>query len=183
MSERGFEALRVKTDTLEVEMLPALGGKVSSLRRNGIELLQAPLRPYALRTAAMGFDESDASGFDECLPSVSECVIAGPSGGGLSPDHGELRKRAQEVARLQPVVRAGEKEHGDEGEAQRQPARHHGGRRGHGERSYSQGDARAGVPGRRCTREAVDMGGYSNPCAGLEAAEPAPRIVPAFPAE
>ncbi|MGC2213898.1 MAG: hypothetical protein WA602_11900, partial [Silvibacterium sp.] len=90
MNQQGFEVLLLKTDTLEVEMLPALGGKVSSLRRNGVELLQAPLRPYALRTAAMGFEASDASGFDECLPSVSECVIAGPSGEIGIPDHGEF---------------------------------------------------------------------------------------------
>ncbi|MGB0122926.1 MAG: hypothetical protein WA419_01835 [Silvibacterium sp.] len=97
MNQQGFEVLLLKTDTLEVEMLPALGGKVSSLRRNGVELLQAPLRPYALRTAAMGFEASDASGFDECLPSVSECVIAGPSGEIGIPDHGEFWRLPCEV--------------------------------------------------------------------------------------
>lgn len=88
--QQDLEVLVLKTDTLAVEVLPALGGKVSSLRRNGIELLQAPLRPYAPRTFAMGFEESDASGFDECLPSISACEIPGPSGAIQIPDHGEF---------------------------------------------------------------------------------------------
>jgi galactose mutarotase-like enzyme len=84
------ERLVLKTDTLAMEMLPALGGKIASLRCRGIELLQAPLRPYAERNLRMGFDESDASGIDECLPSVSACEITGRAGTVAIPDHGEF---------------------------------------------------------------------------------------------
>jgi len=70
--------------------MPALGGKVASMRHNGTELLQRPLLPYATRTATMGFEESDASGFDECLPSVSACEIVTPLGTASIPDHGEF---------------------------------------------------------------------------------------------
>lgn len=70
--------------------MPAVGGKISSLRRNGVELLQNPLRPYARRTMATAFEDSDASGFDECLPSVSACEIDGGLGPIQIPDHGEF---------------------------------------------------------------------------------------------
>lgn len=83
----GLTRLRMKTDTLMVEILPELGGKISSLCRNGVELLQLPLRPYAERSANMGFEESDASGWDECLPSVAACEI---TDGTRIPDHGEF---------------------------------------------------------------------------------------------
>jgi galactose mutarotase-like enzyme len=90
VNQATFNRLALKTDTLEVEVLPELGGKISSLRRNGAELLQGPLKPYTLRTPTMRFEESDASGFDECLPSVSACEITGPSDTIQIPDHGEF---------------------------------------------------------------------------------------------
>jgi galactose mutarotase-like enzyme len=82
--------LVLKADTVTVNVLPALGGKIASMRKNGIELLQQPLLPYALRSATMAFEESDASGFDECLPSVAACEIATPSVMASIPDHGEF---------------------------------------------------------------------------------------------
>lgn len=87
MSQVGLDCLVLKTDTLRAEILPALGGKVASLRSNGLELLHPPIRDYAVRTAQMGFEESDASGFDECLPTVAGCVL--PDGTEI-PDHGEF---------------------------------------------------------------------------------------------
>jgi galactose mutarotase-like enzyme len=87
VSKEGLVRLNLKTDTLQATVMPELGGKVSSLQYKGRELLQGPLRPYALRSAEMGFEESDASGFDECLPTVAECAIAGA---GRVPDHGEI---------------------------------------------------------------------------------------------
>jgi galactose mutarotase-like enzyme len=90
VSGQQIERLQLKTDTLTAVVLPALGGKIASLQRNGIELLQQPLRPYAPRTLTMGFEESDASGFDECLPSVAACMIDGAQGKTHIPDHGEF---------------------------------------------------------------------------------------------
>lgn len=87
MDGHGLNRVRMKTDTLTAEILPELGGKVASLRHHDVELLQPPLNPYAQRSATMGFEESDASGFDECLPSVSACEIAGEI---HIPDHGEF---------------------------------------------------------------------------------------------
>ncbi len=71
-------------------LIPALGGKISSLRILSHELLQSPLHPFAPRTHTMGFAEGDASGWDECLPSVSECTVATEAGKAFIPDHGDL---------------------------------------------------------------------------------------------
>ena len=73
-----------------VAVLPELGGKISSIRVHGRELLQAPLAPPAPRTHTMTFDEADASGWDECLPSVAACEIATDAGIAWIPDHGDL---------------------------------------------------------------------------------------------
>ena len=78
-------------------LLPALGGKISSLCVDEQELLQVPLHPYRARTPSMSFEESDAGGWDECLPSVAECTVQTPSGNILIPDHGDLWRVPWEV--------------------------------------------------------------------------------------
>jgi hypothetical protein len=88
--ESGQVRLQLKTDTFCVDVLPELGGKIASIRQNGVEILQQPLLPYAPRTLSTAFEESDASGFDECLPSVSACDIDSPDGKLSIPDHGEF---------------------------------------------------------------------------------------------
>jgi galactose mutarotase-like enzyme len=74
-----------------VTILPRLGGKIASIRIGETELLQSPLAPYAPRTRTMGFEESDASGWDECFPSVAACTVRLPDGSDAEiPDHGDL---------------------------------------------------------------------------------------------
>ncbi len=97
LDDSELERLVLKSETLTVEVLPELGGKISSIRRTGIELLQQPLQPYALRDMAVSFEDSDASGFDECLPSVSTCEIESPFGMIAIPDHGEFWRLECEV--------------------------------------------------------------------------------------
>jgi len=77
---------------LRVTVMPELGGKISSIQTlpNGDELLQQPLLPYAPRIPFMRFDDSDASGWDECLPSVAACDVTTPSGTASVPDHGDF---------------------------------------------------------------------------------------------
>ena len=82
---------------LRVEVLPALGGKLASivlgsaLAGSGGELLQPPLRLYAPRTASMPFDQSDASGWDECLPSIGPCeLMYGDRQTAKIEDHGDF---------------------------------------------------------------------------------------------
>ena len=85
-----IENVVIQAGSCSVTLLPALGGKVASLTVEGIEILQAPLLPYAPRTQSMGFAEADASGWDECLPSVAACQVQSPVGQHSIPDHGDL---------------------------------------------------------------------------------------------
>jgi len=73
-----------------ITFLPQLGGKIASIQVRGHELLQTPLAPYGPRTQTMAFDESDASGWDECLPSVNGCTVQTAVGPASVPDHGDL---------------------------------------------------------------------------------------------
>jgi galactose mutarotase-like enzyme len=83
-------------------VFPHLGGKIASLRLNDRELLQAPIASYGPRTRTMSFDSGDASGWDECLPSVADCSVETAAGTASIPDHGDLWRVAwQPVARSQ----------------------------------------------------------------------------------
>ena len=78
---------------LTAEVIPALGGKVASLALagEGGTFLQGPLTPYAERTATMPFDQSDASGWDECLPSIGPCSVTMGDGTAVRiEDHGDV---------------------------------------------------------------------------------------------
>jgi len=93
------ENVVLEVSGLSLTVLPAIGGKIASIRIGEKELLQAPLVPYALRSRTMAFDESDASGWDECLPSVAACSVdLADSTSQEIPDHGDLwRVRWQDV--------------------------------------------------------------------------------------
>jgi galactose mutarotase-like enzyme len=102
------ENVVIRAGDCAVTMLPWLGGKISSIQIRGNELLQAPLKAYAPRTKTMNFDAGDASGWDECLPSVAACMVKTTDGMASIPDHGDLWRvewekhetgiKAQEVA-------------------------------------------------------------------------------------
>jgi len=93
------ENVLIQTENCSLVILPHLGGKIASIRVNNHELLQAPLAPLAPRTHTMAFDEGDASGWDECLPSVAGCTVQTASGPAEVPDHGDLwRVEWQELA-------------------------------------------------------------------------------------
>jgi galactose mutarotase-like enzyme len=76
--------------SLSLTIAPHLGGKIASIRIKGRELLQAPLIPCGPRTRTMPFDAGDASGWDECMPSVAGCQVEMPNGPATIPDHGDL---------------------------------------------------------------------------------------------
>lgn len=95
MAERSLSSVSgvnvvIRAGACAVMVTPQLGGKIASLTVDGKELLQAPLRPPAPRTQTMGFDEADASGWDECLPSVAACSVTTAAGEASIPDHGDL---------------------------------------------------------------------------------------------
>lgn len=84
------ENVLIRAGRCSLTVLPHLGGKIASIRFAERELLQAPLAPAVPRTRTTSFDESDASGWDECLPSVAACSVATPAGIAEVPDHGDL---------------------------------------------------------------------------------------------
>lgn len=87
-----MRTLTLRSDQLIVDVIPDLGAKISSLRMvsGGHEILQTPLRPYAPRTREMTFDQADASGIDECIPTVSDCEIELFGTKIRLPDHGDF---------------------------------------------------------------------------------------------
>ncbi len=90
------ENVVIKAGACSVTLLPHIGGKISSIRINNQELLQTPLAALKPRTRTMPFNASDASGWDECLPSVSACTVKTAAGPAEVPDHGDLWRVAWE---------------------------------------------------------------------------------------
>lgn len=90
ISDASKENVLIQAGACAVVISPALGGKIASITVRGTELLQPPLRTPAPRTQTMGFEESDASGWDECLPSVAACTVKTAAGEAHVPDHGDL---------------------------------------------------------------------------------------------
>jgi galactose mutarotase-like enzyme len=95
------ENVTMRAGSCSVTILPRLGGKIASIRIRGRELLQSPLAAYAPRTRTMSFDAGDASGWDECLPSVAVCTVETAAGPALVPDHGDLWR-----VEWQPMVKS-----------------------------------------------------------------------------
>jgi Aldose 1-epimerase len=89
-----FQRVVLQNRALRAVILPELGGKITSLvnLKTGREFfLQHPDRP--LRRARYGdpIGDYDISGFDECLPTVSQCLYPDPPFAGVTmPDHGEV---------------------------------------------------------------------------------------------
>lgn len=90
--------IRLESDELTLELLPAEGGRVVSLRdrRSGREwLVQDPavtrgVAPAVGRTADDApFDGGEAFGWDECLPTVGRCRDPLDPDGPLLRDHGD----------------------------------------------------------------------------------------------
>src|SRR3954447_23548000 len=90
------ENVLIRAGECLVTVLPRFGGKIASIRVGSHELLQAPLAPIRTRSRTMNFDEADASGWDECLPSVAACSVKTAAGVAQIPDHGDLWRVAWE---------------------------------------------------------------------------------------
>jgi galactose mutarotase-like enzyme len=86
----GFPAVALRSDEVEVVAIPALGMKLTNLRRlDGREWLwrsdQIPLKPPQAGTSYV--ETADSGGWDECFPTVGPCAIPGAP---PLQDHGEL---------------------------------------------------------------------------------------------
>lgn len=84
------ENVLIRAGECVLTVLPEFGGKIASVRIGDLELLQQPLAPIAARTRKMLFEDADASGWDECLPSVAGCSVETSTGTAEIPDHGDL---------------------------------------------------------------------------------------------
>jgi hypothetical protein len=90
--EGDLAALHASAYDLELTVIPALGAKVCSLQWCGREVLaRNPRKPLRLAEYAAPYSDYDASGFDECFPTIGPCAYpAPPFAGVVAPDHGEL---------------------------------------------------------------------------------------------
>jgi galactose mutarotase-like enzyme len=90
----GFPAVALRSEEIEVVAVPAIGMKLTHLRRlRGREWLwRNPEIPLALpRAGASYVDTADSGGWDECFPTVAASPMPGaPPGTPPLPDHGEL---------------------------------------------------------------------------------------------
>jgi galactose mutarotase-like enzyme len=90
----GFPAVALRSAELEVVAVPAIGMKLTNLRRlNGREWLwRNDQIPLALPEPGTSYvDSADSGGWDECFPTVGPCPVPGaPEDTPPLPDHGEL---------------------------------------------------------------------------------------------
>jgi len=98
----GFPAVALRSEEIEVVAVPAIGMKLTHLRRrHGREWLwrNAEL-PLALpRPGASYVETGDSGGWDECFPTLGPSPIPGaPPGAPPLPDHGELWSAAWDSA-------------------------------------------------------------------------------------
>src|SRR5258706_12253463 len=91
---RNWAALKLENDFASLTLIPEIGGKTVSIQSlvTGCEFLwQGGSRPYRQPRYSDGFGNYDASGFDECFPTIGECAYPEfPWQGITVPDHGEL---------------------------------------------------------------------------------------------
>src|SRR4051812_16779214 len=90
----GWPAWQLEDAQCSLIVLPDLGGKIVSIRSKstGVEFLwQDPTRPYRRPIYADEFGNYDASGFDECFPTIAPAPYPEAPWASIAiPDHGEL---------------------------------------------------------------------------------------------
>lgn len=88
----GFPAVALRSEEIEIIVVPALAGKLTNLRRlRGREWLwrNDQITFSTPRAGASYIETADSGGWDECFPTVGPCPLPGTLDIML-PDHGEL---------------------------------------------------------------------------------------------
>lgn len=89
-----WPALALANERVSLIILPDIGGKIVSLRLKPSSpefLWQDATRPYRRPVYGDDFGNYDASGFDECFPTIASCVYPDEPWRNVDvPDHGEL---------------------------------------------------------------------------------------------
>lgn len=86
-----FEIL--ENQKIKIKILPDYGGKIISIinKENNKEILFQSSKKLKVPNYGSIFSEYDSSGFDECFPSIDECIYPKGSRKDLKiPDHGEV---------------------------------------------------------------------------------------------
>jgi galactose mutarotase-like enzyme len=108
-SDPSSDVLTLSAGGTRVELVPALGGKISSLAFAGREWLWTNDQlPRVAPTPAVADDDTasyvataDTGGYDECLPTVGACTVDVAGRGRVTlPDHGELWSQHAVTERL-----------------------------------------------------------------------------------
>jgi hypothetical protein len=86
----GFEEVTLANGEISVSVIPALGGKVTSLRNlhSGREWMWRPadFGGYFASPLGTAFQDGTLAGWDECLPTIAPCLCKDRK----LPDHGEV---------------------------------------------------------------------------------------------
>lgn len=95
--QNGLEHISLENELLKVIFLPEIGGKMIKLinKRTNTNFLLEPHKEYKHAFHGAPFENYDASGFDECFPTIEACEITTESGMKIKfPDHGQLWSKA-----------------------------------------------------------------------------------------
>jgi len=92
--------LKLQTDEISIDVLPAEGGRIASLqsRKSGLEfLIQSHRSSNVLLQPGLDtqFRNGPCAGIEECLPTIAPCGSA--TVGGPAPDHGDFWQLAWHV--------------------------------------------------------------------------------------
>lgn len=90
---KNLEGIQMENDTVQVVVLPKLGGKLASLkhkRKNFEFAAQTKGKQYKIPEIDAEFSQYDASGLDDAFPSIVGTRVQGENGDRVYPDHGEI---------------------------------------------------------------------------------------------
>jgi len=90
---RNLKSIQVENEVLRIVILPERGANIASIvyKPTNREWLWQSVEPYKLPPYGASFAEYDMSGFDDCFPTVSECLYPESPWENIKiPCHGEL---------------------------------------------------------------------------------------------
>lgn len=104
---KGLHAIKLENGNIRVIVIPELGGKVASLieKKNNFEFLFQHKKDQFLKPELYSdFAEFDASGFDDCFPSVDFCSVDLKDRKINYPDHGEIWSSQMKVEAVNDML-------------------------------------------------------------------------------
>lgn len=93
MPYKGFNSLKIENEKLKIIIVPELGGKIASVIKKNKDFefyFQHKENEFMKPELYSNFAEFDASGFDDCFPSVDSGAVSVNGKIIRYPDHGEI---------------------------------------------------------------------------------------------